>query len=201
MPVADARHRHRMQRLRLDEVAGGDAAGRVRARGVLPFGFGGQPRAVPGVAVGRRPARKRVGLEVADVRDRRVRVDRHQPVQREAGPAAIALALPVQRRLDLVLAHPIPAGRQPPARVGVAAVGDELGPFAVGDQAVAERVRPQLLAMPRALVVEGEAGAVVPDLDQPTRVLDPMHRPAAPPRPAATTRGTPAPAGCTTARA
>ena len=49
----------------------------------------------------------------------------------------------------------------------IAAVGDELGPFAIGDAAVGDGVRVKQGAVARALAIEGEAVGASADLDQP----------------------------------
>ena len=51
----------------------------------------------------------------------------------------------------------------------IAAVGDEAQPFAVGDRPVGERVRMEQDLVARPLAVEGEAGAVMADLDDAPR--------------------------------
>ena len=74
----------------------------------LPLGFGRQARAGP--------ARVRVGLEVADVADRRVAIDRRRmPCSVNVPPRAVR-ALPVQRRVPAACAAPRPSRATATAR-------------------------------------------------------------------------------------
>src|SRR5688500_18778209 len=93
------------------------AAERIeRGGGGLPFRLGREPRAGP--------AREGVGLVIGDVADRLGGIDRMHAVEAEAVPA-FAGAPPVQRRLDAIGAHPVPAVGQPQARLAISALVDE----------------------------------------------------------------------------
>ena len=140
-------------------VAGGDG---------LPFRFQRQP--------GAGPARVRVRLVEADVRDRRVEIERRGAGQAVLEPGAV-LPIPVERGLPTVAPHGIPAVREPQGRRAVAAVLDERQVLAVRDGAVRHRERPQPDAMPRGLVVEAEAGPRRTDLHEALREVDERRRP------------------------
>jgi hypothetical protein len=144
-------------------AAGGVAASRRR----LPFPLGRQPRA--------RPAGKSVGLIMADLACRRGGVDRMQTIQREGGPVRTVMT-PVERGLDAVRVHPVPAVRQPQLRPAIAAVVHEGSPLAVGDGPVGERVGVKQHRMARPLAIEGEVAAIMADLDDPARPLHPADR-------------------------
>ena len=137
--------------------------------GAFPFRFGRQPRAGP--------ARKGVRFVIADVLDGRRGVQRGEAVEPElARPLAAFAAPPVERRLDRVVASPTPAVRQPQVRFRVAAAVDEGAPFAVGGQAIGQRVRRQPDPMAGTLAVEGETATVMTDVGRPLASLDPGQR-------------------------
>lgn len=127
---------------------------------MLPLRLGRQAGACP-AGVG-------VGLVEAQVRDRRIGVDRHQAVQRHPAPAARAVRFvraPVERGIDAFALHPGPAVRQPQRGLAVAAVFHEGQPFAVGDGVRGQRVRLQPDGVARPFAVEHERGAVVGPAD------------------------------------
>ena len=121
---------------------------------MLPLGLGRQARAGP--------ARVGVGLVVADVADRLVRVERPQAgrVKAVQPPSRV---LPVERRLPAAGLHRVPAVGQPQLGPPVAAVGDEGQVLAVGHRPRGELEGVAADAVARAFVVEGEAVAVVAD--------------------------------------
>ena len=144
--------RRRAQAPRLDEVA----AQRLAKRGMFPLDLGRQSSAGPG--------RKRVGLVIAHMRDRRVRIDRLRAAQRHRPVAAVAL-LPIERRAPAFRLHARPSRRKPEQRRPIAAVGHERHPFRIGDEPVREFIRFEQHAMARPLAVEAEPLAVMSDLD------------------------------------
>src|SRR5690606_40963285 len=98
-----------------------DASLRRRgARGALPFGLGGQARAGP--------AGKGVGLVVADVAHRRMRLQRAHPAE---GERLFEVRLPVQRPLPAFGQDPGPAIAEPQPRIAVPAILDELAVLGV----------------------------------------------------------------------
>ena len=128
-------------------VQEGPAVGVGALGGALPLRFARQP--------GAGPAGEGVRLVVTDVLQPRGGVQRREAVESElARPVAAFVASPVKRRLDRVLPPPAPTVRQPQVRCGVAAVVDEGAPFAVGRQAIGERVRRQPDRMAGPLAVE-----------------------------------------------
>ena len=152
----------------MEDAAVLEVAGDRRARGgVLPLLFGGQARVAP--------ARVGVGLEVADVGDGRVRVERQQAAQRLRVPDAVAL-LPVQRRLPAALPHGTPALRQPETRGVVAAGIHEREVLPVDHRPIGEPIRAQVNGVARALVVERKAVAFVADAVQAAGLLAPAER-------------------------
>ena len=78
-----------------------------------------------------------------------------------------AVVVPVERPLDPIRLDPVPPFAEPQVRVAIAAVGDELPPFAIGDAAVGDGVRAEQGAVPRPLAIEGEAVARRANLDYP----------------------------------
>jgi hypothetical protein len=120
--------------------------------GMLPLGLGRQSRS--------RPARKGIGFEVAQVAHGLRRGARHLARQRELA----LLVTPVQRLRDAFALHPVPAFRQPPARLAIAPGLHERLVLRVGDQSVGKLVRRQPDAMARRLVVEREPRARMADL-------------------------------------
>ena len=108
------------------------------------------------------PARKGIGLVIADVTHRRRRIDPAQAAKRHRKPGAVDLA-PIAGRLPALRLDRRPAVRQPQGRRRVAAVGHEFEPFAVGDERRRKPHRPQHDLMRRLFVVEAEAVAVVAD--------------------------------------
>ena len=62
------------------------------------------------------------------------------------------------------------------ARIGIAAILDEGGPFAIGDGAIGDGMGVKQRGMPRPLAIEGEAIAGVTDLDHAAALLDPPRR-------------------------
>ena len=100
----------------------------------LPLGFGRQ------ILAG--PARERVGLVIADVTDRRARIDRAQAAERHREPCAVDLA-PIAGRVPALRLDRRPAVGQPQRRRRVAAVGHEFEPLAVGHERRREPHRPQ----------------------------------------------------------
>src|SRR4051812_10147425 len=98
--------------------------------------------------------------------DRLGRIDEAFAMQgEEAAPAVIGFA-PVERRAPALSLDRGPAFGQPKLRTGVASVFDEGQVFAAGRQAAGqhEGLEPDPVAGP--LVVEGEALAVMADLDK-----------------------------------
>ncbi|MNQ72339.1 hypothetical protein D3C85_870410 [compost metagenome] len=127
---------------------------------MLPFRLARQARVGPG-GVGR-------GLVVTDMGHGRVRVERPQTAQGHDLPAVIQ-SLPIQRRLPLLGLAQRPAIGQPQLGAPVAVGFDKGQPFAVAYQAVADFERLQVAAMARPFVVESEAVAAMPHLDQAAR--------------------------------
>jgi len=137
-------------------------------RGGLPFCLSRQARACP-AGIG-------IGFIKADMGNRSGRVDRAPAVQPEAGPTAIAL-FPVKGRGDGVRLHPAPAIRQPVARIAIAAIGDEGGPFAVGHRPVSNGVGAEQRLVARPFCIKGKAIADMADVDDPAGMRDPTDRP------------------------
>ena len=80
-----------------------------------------------------------------------------RPAERELGP----VVAPVERRGDALALDPGPAvATATELGVGIAAVGDELAPLAVGDRRLAIAWRLEQGAVARPFAVEGEAVAV-----------------------------------------
>ena len=121
---------------------------------------------------GARPPGEGVGLVPADVDDRRGGVHRLQAVESERLPFATA-ALPVQRRLPAVRLDRGPAVGHPQIRAPVPSVGHEGLPVTAGDGRSGDPERAQQHVVAGPLVVEREAIAIVPDLDDPAVVVDP----------------------------
>src|SRR6266436_3780051 len=135
--------------------------------GDLPLGFARQPLAGP--------FGEGVSFEKTDVADRLERVQSAASGQSEDGPLA-AVAAPIERRLPALLANRGPAIRKPEFRPLVAAGLDETEILGAADRPYreAERFEPHFVA--RGLVVERKGRAVVSDLDEPARELDPGRR-------------------------
>ena len=108
------------------------------------------------------PAREGVGFVIAHMHDRRRRIDRLQARQRHRVPRAVDFA-PVARRVPVLGLHLGPAVGQPQRRRRVAAVAHELEPLAVGDEMARDTHSCDQHLVPRRLVVEAEAVAVVAD--------------------------------------
>jgi hypothetical protein len=147
------------------QLAGFD--GRLRG-GELPLRLGGQARAGP-MGVG-------VRLEQGQVRHRQVRVQRPRAAQREFAPVAVVVLLPVDRTLQILATHPIPALGQPQRGVEIAAGGDERLVLAIGHQPRGQLERRHVLFMARQLVIEAEALAVVADRGQAAIKAQPGQR-------------------------
>ena len=107
--------------------------------------------------------------------DRRGRIDRPPAVEPEARPGAVA-PFPIERRVDLFALHPGPAVGQPVTRFGIAAIGDERDPFAIGHGAIGDRMRVKQGFMPGTFAVEGEIVTAMSDLDEATGMVDPADR-------------------------
>src|SRR5579883_2915380 len=105
-----------IEKVALDREAGG---------GAFPFGLARQAMAGP--------AGEGIGLVMAHVHDRRERIERPETREREFGPA-LAVALPIKRRLPSAGADRRPAVAQPELGPAIAAVGDEGEIVAVGDE-------------------------------------------------------------------
>ena len=140
----------------------------IRCSGGFPFCLGRQARA--------RPARISVGLVKTDVRNRGRRIDRAAAIEPEARPPALA-PLPIERRGNPLGAHPGPAIGQPVPRILIAAIGDEIGPFAIGDGTGRQRMRAEQRRMTRPLAIEREIVAHMPDLGHRGSTFDPAKRP------------------------
>ena len=123
---------------------------------MLPLEFGRQPS--PG------PGREGVSLEIADMANGRGGIDRLRAAQRHRPEAVVAL-FPIERRRPAFRLHRRPSRGEPEQRLPIAAVGDELHPFRIGDEPIREFVRFDQHAMARPLAIEAEALAVVSDLD------------------------------------
>ena len=130
------------------------AGGRVCGGGGLPLELGRQ--------AGAGPDGKGICLIEADVGDGGVRRDLAAAGEAEAGPGA-ALRLPVQRGGDGVGLRPGPAIGEPQAGLGIAAIGDEIRPVGIGDEAVGELEGAEQHFMRRALAIKGEGRAIMAD--------------------------------------
>src|SRR5204862_355898 len=84
--------------------------------------------------------------------------------------------LPVERRCPAVLLDDAPALGRPPTPVGIATGRDELEELRVRHGPRREPVRLEQRAMPRPLVVECEAAAVVTDPHDAARDVEPLER-------------------------
>src|SRR5207248_3958535 len=111
----------------------------------FPLGFARQMLA--------RPAREGVGLVIADVTYRQQRIDRTQSAKRHRKPGTLALA-PITRCLPALRFDRRPAVGQPQSRRGIATIGHELEPIAIGDQTDREPHRLEEDLMRRLLVIE-----------------------------------------------
>jgi hypothetical protein len=124
---------------------------------MLPFGFGRQPRA--------RPARVGIGLKKTDMTHRRIQIERPRSVQRKFGPCA-TLFPPVQRCAPPVVAHTIPAVRQPQIMPRIAPVCDELKVLAIADKPICDLVGAKEDLMTRRFVVKRKLFAVMSDFNK-----------------------------------
>ncbi len=113
----------------------------------FPFGFGGQ--------AGAGPAGVGVGFVVADVDDGFGRVDRSEAGEGEDLPAVVVV-VPVVGGVPAVGLHGGPAVGEPVCGGAVAAVVDEVEPFAAGDEPIAQRVRREQHVVAGPFAVEGE---------------------------------------------
>ena len=96
-----------------------------------------------------------------------------------AGVSEMLAFVPVSGRGDSLALDPVPAVGQPQRGGAVAAVGDELLPLAIADEAPGERERLEQHAVRRAFVVEREALTLVADQRDAAGMLVPL-RPAVP---------------------
>jgi len=115
--------------------------------GGFPFGFGRQPRV--------RPARVGVGLEIRDMDERPLQVERKQSGQREL-PPGIAF-VPIDRVAVIAGGAPVPAFGQPETRVGGAAGVDKSEILAIRDEARRELAGRDEDAKAQCLVVVTKA--------------------------------------------
>ncbi len=122
--------------------------------GDLPFHFGRH------VLAG--PARVGVGLVVADMADRGVRIDRLQAAEGHDLPGAVDLP-PVAGGLPVLAGGGRETVHQPQCRGAVAAIGHEGHPLAVGDEIARQLHRADQRAVRRLLVVEMEGIGLVSD--------------------------------------
>src|SRR5262249_47218094 len=111
-------------------VAAPGAGRRVPGAGLLPLHLGGQPGAGPG--------RLRLGLEIADMLDGFVGGDVLDVAEPGAGSP---IGIPELRRVEPAALAMLPAAVRPPPWIVVAAVVDEVPPFAVGDRNPADAER------------------------------------------------------------
>jgi len=132
-------------------VIGEMAVERLRCGGRFPFRFGRQPRLVP--------PRAGVGFVIAEVADRRMRIQRAPAAQ---GVFTLQVVVPVQRVLPAFGLAQGPAFTEPPARIAVAAGVDEGAVLAVAERAISECVCRQQHAMRRRFVVVGKGGVLRP---------------------------------------
>src|SRR5262249_13065100 len=125
----------------------------------LPLGLGRE--------AGAAPARERVRLVPAHVLDGLVEGERLAPALPTARPRAVALALPVLRRVFARLPVPHPTVGGPEPLVVVAAVLHEGAVLAVGDRRAVDPERGQLVVVTRAFVVVHPRALVGADGDDP----------------------------------
>ena len=145
----------------------GEVAGRCqRRRDDLPLRLGRKALAGPG-GIG-------VGLEEADMADRRVGVQRTQSGKCEDAPVAVTIAVPVERGLPTLPLAGGPAVGQPKFWPPIAAVFHESEEFAVGDRPAGQSVGLQPDPMARTLAVEGEVLAALADFDETAGLFDPV---------------------------
>ena len=95
------------------------------------------------------------------MRDWRGSVDLAPAAKRELG----AVLAPVEWRSDVLALDPVPAFAQPQRRRRIAAILDELAPFAVGRAPAGELVAREEDAVTRALGVKGESLIARADFD------------------------------------
>ena len=129
-------------------------------------------------SVGSRPPAQRavrVGFVVAHVTDGFAVVDGPAPEEREDRPVT-PLVAPVERRGPAVRLDGGPTVGEPQLRARVAAVGDERLPVARGDETARQAERRDECRVSRGLVVEREAVAVVPDVDDAALEIDVRSR-------------------------
>jgi hypothetical protein len=138
-----------MEQLALEKIA----FNRHAIRDDFPFGLGRQPR------VG--PARECIRLVPAHVTDGGLRIERALTGEREL---RIVRLRPVEGLRPFLGLDRRPAIRHPELRSLVTAAANELAELGIGDQALRDRERLQVDAVPRRLVVEAELPARVPDL-------------------------------------
>src|SRR5664280_3221392 len=112
-------NRARMQAPALQQISRHPA----RSRRNFPFEFSWESRS--------RPARKGVGLVIADMSNRFVQVEWLHTLNGVMPPLAIAL-LPVQRSAQLIVTNAVPAVRKPQLGCAVAVVAYEFEILAVG---------------------------------------------------------------------
>ena len=125
--------------------------------GVFPLRLGRQTLAGP--------ARVGVGLVETNVTNRGRWIDRRSAGKTEDGPAGFR-RMPIQRCNPLLGLHRGPAIGEPELGTGITVVLDEADPVGVGDEVIGEGVWAQQGLVRRALVVEGEALAIMADGDQ-----------------------------------
>src|SRR5581483_8701440 len=127
---------------------------KARAGSDFPFHFGRQMFVAP--------ARKGVGLVIADVANRALGIDWFEASERHGVPLAIDLA-PITGRLPLLGGRGRKAVHQPERRCRVTAVFDEIEPFGVGYQVAREANRADQRTVGGPLIVEVKAGAGMAD--------------------------------------
>src|SRR5262249_15978959 len=132
----------------------------------FPLEFRRQPHAgPPGI---------RVGLEIAQMRHRRRRIDFDAAAQRERRPATVAL-LPVARRHPPLSLCGVPTEREPELGPAVAAAVNEGKEFSVRHRSRRELVRREKHRMAWQFIVEAETVAGVTYVDKPTGIAYPSR--------------------------
>src|SRR5664280_2284043 len=139
-------NRARMQTPALETVSCHPA----RSRRNFPFEFSWESRS--------RPARKGVGLVIADMSNRFVQVEWLHAFDGVMPPLAISL-LPVQRSAPLIVANTVPSIRKPQLGCAVTVVAHEFEILTVGHQPGGQAESFQINIVPRTFVVEPEAVA------------------------------------------
>src|SRR5664279_449978 len=155
-------HRARMQMTALQQISRHPA----RSRRNFPFEFSWES--------GSRPARKGVGLVIADVTNRLAQFQWLHTLNGVMPPLAIAL-LPVQRSAPLIVANPVPAVRKPQLGGAVSVVAYEFEILAVDHQPRGQAKSFQINIVPRTLVVEREALACKTDAIDPFVEAPPLR--------------------------